>query len=250
LQVQDAVTGGGSAVIAGGTIAFDAATSVTVTFDNGAAGTSYGLLLLFDPAHFTGDISGFAGTAPDLAHSDGIDVIGINFNSAQFSDSYDASTGLLTLSDGADSDTLQFADFKGDISNFHFAEDANGTGTLITDPPGLEKQTTASPVDGEQPAPQLNQNASTAIGSADGDHFVFAPGIGADTVTNFNWQQDTIELDHFANAQTMQELQSLITSDAHGDAVINLGHNDSVTLAGVATSQVQQMLQAGHILLH
>jgi hypothetical protein len=103
LQVQDLVTGG-SAVIAGGIMQFDAATSIAVTFDNGTAGTSYGLLMLIDPSHFTGNISGFAGTAPDLTHSDGIDVIGLNFNSGQFSDSYDSSTGSLTLSDGTNTE--------------------------------------------------------------------------------------------------------------------------------------------------
>lgn len=254
LQVQDAVTGG-TAVIAGGTIVFDAASSIAVTFDNGSTGTTYGVLILIDPSHFTGDISGFTGTAPDLAHSDGIDVVGINFNSAQFSDSYDASTGILTLSDGTDTDTLQFVGFKGDIDNFHFADDANGTGTLVTDPPGLEKSATVSPVssgttEGQQSGAQLEQNASVSIGGPDGDHFVFAPGIGAENVTNFNTQQDTIELDHFTNPQTIQELQSLITTDTHGDAVINLGHNDSVTLDGVTTQQLQQVIQTGHVLLH
>ena len=101
-----------------------------------------------------------------------------------------------------------------------------------------------------RPGAQLEQNASVSIGGADGDHFVFAPGIGAENVTNFNTQQDTIELDHFSNAQTIQELQSLITTDTHGDAVINLGHNDSVTLDGVTTQQLQQGIQAGHVLLH
>jgi hypothetical protein len=45
-------------------------------------------------------------------------------------------------------------------------------------------------------------------------------------------------------------LQSLITSDAHGDAVINLGHNDSMTLANVTTPQLQQAILAGHVVLH
>ena len=76
------------------------------------------------------------------------------------------------------------------------------------------------------------------------------PGIGTETVTNFNWQQDTIELDQFAAAQTVQELQSLITTDTHGDAVINLGHNDSITLTGTTTTELQQAIQAGHVLLH
>jgi hypothetical protein len=79
---------------------------------------------------------------------------------------------------------------------------------------------------------------------------VFTPGIGADTVANFNLQQDTIELDHFADVQTIQELQSLVTTDARGDAVIDLGHNDSITLQGVSTPQLQNAIQEGHVLLH
>ena len=59
-----------------------------------------------------------------------------------------------------------------------------------------------------------------------------------------------IELDQFANAQTVQELQSLITPDAHGNAVIDFGHHDSVTLTGVTTPELQQAIQAGHVLLH
>ncbi len=94
------------------------------------------------------------------------------------------------------------------------------------------------------------QTVSVTVGGPGNDNFVFHPGIGADTITNFNPQQDTIELDHFADAQTVQELQSLITTDAHGDAVINLGHNDSITLAGVTPAQMQQVIQAGHVLLH
>ena len=268
LQVLDAVTGDGSAVIAGGTMEFDAAAKIAVTFNNGAGGTNYGLLILIDPSHFTGDISGFAGTAGDLAHSDGIDVIGINLNSGQFSDSYDSSTGILTLSDGTNTEALEFVDFKGDINNFHFAEDANGTGTLITDPPGLTNSATVSVVSPDTTNRATTQTSNSNLSTTNneittefgpntsvtvnpgGDHFVFNPGIGAETVANFNWQQDTIELDQFTNAQTTEELQSLIASDAHGDAVIQLGHNDSIVLSGVTTSELQQVIQAGHVLLH
>jgi len=45
-------------------------------------------------------------------------------------------------------------------------------------------------------------------------------------------------------------LQSLITTDVHGDAVLNLGHDDSITFAGTTAAQVQQFIQAGHVLLH
>jgi hypothetical protein len=74
--------------------------------------------------------------------------------------------------------------------------------------------------------------------------------MGADIIVNFDPQQDTIELEHLASAQTTQQLQSLVTSDTHGDAVINLGHNDSITVAGETPTQLQQLIQAGHVLLH
>ena len=104
--------------------------------------------------------------------------------------------------------------------------------------------------DAQNPAENTAQTVSVTIGGPGNDNFVFAPGLGADTITNFNAQQDTLELDHFANVQTAQELQALISTDAHGDAVINLGHNDSVTLAGVTDAQLQHIIQAGHVLLH
>jgi hypothetical protein len=104
--------------------------------------------------------------------------------------------------------------------------------------------------DAHNAAVSATQTVSVSIGGAGNDNFVFAPGVGADTVVNFNAQQDTIELDHFAQAQTVQELQSLITTDAHGDAVINLGHNDSITFANTTTVQLQQAIHAGHVLFH
>jgi Ca2+-binding RTX toxin-like protein len=114
----------------------------------------------------------------------------------------------------------------------------------------LTQSYAVSVADAQNPAVNLNQTVSVTIGGPGNDNFVFAPGIGEDTITNFNPQQDTIELDHFANAQTVQELQALITTDVHGDAVINLGHNDSITLANVTTPQLLQAIQASHVLLH
>jgi len=312
LEVVDAVTGG-AAVIAGGTLQLDAASNVAVTFDNGAGGTAYGILTLGDPSQFAGDISGFAGTGPDAAHSDAIDLVGINVHSDHFSDTYDSSTGVLTVTDGVNTDSLKFAGFTGNADSFDFTADASGTGTLITDSPPTgdsasdthdtsftadqfnnlvadAQQSTVgiSPtasvtvggpggdhfvfavetlsdtltaraltdhsnnlgVDAQQPTAEISQTAPVTIGGPGGDHFVFAPGFGAETATNFNAQQDTIELDHFSNVQTVQELQSLITTDAHGDALINLGHNDSITFADTTPTQLQQAIQTGHVLLH
>ena len=51
-----------------------------------------------------------------------------------------------------------------------------------------------------------SQTISTTIGGLCDDNFVFQPGIGADTIVNFNPQQDSIELDHFANANNYNRL--------------------------------------------
>ena len=75
----------------------------------------------------------------------------------------------------------------------------------------------------------MSETTSVSIGGSGNDQFIFHPGVGADTMVNFNPQKDIIELNHFADAQTMEQLSSLITSDAHGNAMIELGHNDGVT---------------------
>ena len=74
--------------------------------------------------------------------------------------------------------------------------------------------------DAQRPADNVNQTVSVSIGGPGNDNFVFAPGVGADTIINFNPTADTIELDHFANLQNTQQLAALIATDAHGDAVI------------------------------
>jgi VCBS repeat-containing protein len=104
--------------------------------------------------------------------------------------------------------------------------------------------------DAQNPAMNVTQTVAVTVGGPENDNFVFKPGLGADTIIGFNQTNDTIELDHFANAQTVQQLESLITSDAHGDAVIALGNHDSITLAGVNAAQLHQLAQSGHVILH
>lgn len=311
LQVDDPITGSGSAVVAGGTVAFEQDSSINVTFDNGQSSTSYGELVLGNASGFSGQIIGFGGTAPDPAHSDAIDLIGMNYGSCTFSEAQSGSADVLTVSDGSNVANLTFDNFNGALC---FAPDGNG-GTVITDPPAASSSVTeavisvpdiesnnaytesvkpdgsnyvgdvslgsvtqsdgsasvdfgfslsndqinlapgqsltqsysVSLVDAQNPGADVNQTVSVSIGGPGDDNFVFQPGIGAETILNFNPQQDTIELDHFANVQTVQ---SLITTDVHGDALINLGHNDSVTLVGVTPAELQQVAQAGHVLLH
>jgi hypothetical protein len=100
-----------------------------------------------------------------------------------------------------------------------------------------------SVTDPQNPATGMQQTVSVSIGGPGNDNFVFAPGIGADTIVNFNPQHDTIELDGFNNIQSVQQLASLITNDAHGDAVVDLGHNDSITLPGMSPAELHAVLQ-------
>jgi hypothetical protein len=227
LQILDPVTGSGNAIIANGTLIFDAPSNMNVIFNNGPNGTTYGELVLGDASGFSGQISGFAGTAPSAAHSDAIDLAGINYDSSAFSETDNASKGLLTVTDGTHAASLTFVNFDG---TFSFASDERG-GTLLTDPLASRSGNVAASID------------------AGNDTFVFKPGIGADTIFNFNPQTDSIELDHFTNIQSIQQLGSLITTDAHSDAVIELGHNDSITVPGTTANYLQAHLQ-GLVHLH
>jgi hypothetical protein len=325
VDIYDPPAAADATIAAGASLDLSTPSSENVTF---AGGT--GALVLNDPESFSGQIIDFTGTAPNAAHSDTVDLVGINYDSSQFADTYNSATGLLTVTDGTHSASITFDDFNATLD---FASDGDG-GTLITDPPStgsasepsvlstvastatadgvsgdialadsdaasglsagftpdgsnylgsfsldtptesngnvsvgfefmapndqinlapgetLTQSYNVTVADAQNPAENLNQTISVTIGGPGNDNFVFAPGIGADTITNFNPQHDTIELDHFAAAQTVQELQSLITTDVHGDAVINLGHNDSITVAGVNVPELQQIIQAGHVLLH
>ena len=223
LQIDNPVIGSGSALIEGGTLILGAQSDVSVTFDNGAGTPVYGVLVLDNASGFSGQIAGFTGTAPDTAHSDAIDLVGINFDSSNFSETYDASMGVLTVTDGSQSASLTFVDFNG---TFKFASDGHG-GTLITDPPATSCSAT-----------------SVSVGGCGNDSFVFHPGEGAKTLANFNPLADNIELDHFANIQNVQELASLITTDAHGGAFIHLGHSDSIDIPGVTAGYLQAHLQS------
>jgi hypothetical protein len=177
--------------------------------------------VLKDGSEFAGHISGFSGTAPDVAHSDAIDLLGINYNSSDFREAYDETTGALGVNDGAHSVTLTFNNFAG---TFGFASDGHD-GVLITDRPAVS-------------------SSSVSIGGQGNDTFVFNLGTGAETINNFNAQTDVIELDHSANVHSVQQLLSLVTTDTHGEAFIDLGHNDSIAIPGVAASYLQAHLQS------
>jgi hypothetical protein len=170
-------------------------------------------------------------------------------------------SGTITFADTASSgpQTVSFmsegANYLGDFSLDQLATSDNGTsvgfqfsldGDQISIPSNkaLIQSYDVNITDAQNPAANLQQTVSVSIGGSGNDNFVFHPGIGADTIVNFNPQQDTIELDNFANVQTVQQLQSLVTADAHGDAFIDLGHQDSIAFAGTTPAQLQVVLQS------
>jgi len=108
----------------------------------------------------------------------------------------------------------------------------------------LTQSYSVSLVDPQNPTANLEQTVSVSIGGPGNDNFVFHPGIGADTIINFDPHQDTIELDNFTNLQALQQLQSIVTPDIHGNAFIDLGHGDSITFAGTTAAQLQAVLQS------
>jgi hypothetical protein len=153
----------------------------------------------------------------------------------------------------SESVTAEGANYIGSLSVQPVSE-SNGSGSVgwtfdlgndqINLAPGqtLTQSYDVAVTDAQNPAMSVNQTVSVSIGGPGNDNFVFAPGVGADTIVNFNPTADTIELDNFANVQNVQQLASLITTDAHGDAVIELGHNDSITIPGVTANYLQAHL--------
>ena len=143
-------------VIADGvTTTISSSSSDTVSFTS-----STGSLVLNNPEGFTGQIMGFTGTAPDAAHSDTIDLVGINYNSSHFTKSYNSLTGLLTVTDGTNSANITFDNFNATLD---FTSDGNG-GTLITDPP-----TKGSAADASEPSSVASENGHVALPIEDAD---------------------------------------------------------------------------------
>ncbi len=215
---------GGTAIVQGGKLEFDAASSVDVTFDN--SGGHYGELILADVKGFSGTICGFNGQqseCPSLLTSDEIDLLGVAACNVCFSEGTDGDAIITIMNSHTVLATLTIDNF--DFRNLEKASDGHG-GTIIFDPPA-----------------SANTGPSVSIGGAGNDTFVFHPGEGSQTVNNFDPLHDTIELDHFANVQNVQELAAAITPDVHGNAVLELGHGDSIAIPGVSATFLQQNLQ-------
>ena len=73
----------------------------------------------------------------------------------------------------------------------------------------------------------------TLTGSGANDLFVFAQPIGKDVVYNFNAGSDKIDLIGFDGIASFSDIQTNLSEDADGNAVITLGNGQSITLIGV-----------------
>jgi len=200
---------------------------------------------------------GFTGTAPNLAHSDAIDLVG--FDAADTTVSASTAGGITTLTvtdssgDGL-SATLKLVGTYS-TSDFVVASDGDG-GTDIFDPPvtGQTSGTSAPPVAGATSGTsatlgfalgndQINLDPgqietksydgplggrgpggkpTVSLGGPGNDNFIFHPALGADT-GSFNPPAHTTEYGHFTSPED-QHWSSLIKQDAmefvHSDGIM------------------------------
>ena len=230
---------------------FDASTTASTAGGFNSA-TDTTTLTVTDPGHTTeqltlaGNFSGSTWTVTENSSNTGVDIVDPPATTVASADT----GGSLTITDGAAAPATAIqvdpntpvvdavTNVDGSISDFMLGNDQ------INLAPGQTVTDTHNDVTAPDPAyPGATVNTvSVTVGGPGNDNFVFAPGVGADTITNFNPQADTIELNHFANVQNTQQLAAAITTDAHGDAVLELGHSDSITIPGVTATYLQQHL--------
>jgi hypothetical protein len=257
-------------VAAAGTLTIDAPSSDTVTF----AGST-GTLVIDQPNTFSGQIENFTGTAPNAADSDVIDLVGINYNSGDFTYSYNATTGVLTVSDGTNTATLTFVNFTG---TFQFASDGDG-GTDVFDPPAANSSSSSNSINQDQdhfifhpgsdngavqhggtdiyePSTANSPGSSVKlsqgqidIGGSGKDQFIFQPGMGSGAASNVDPQRESIPIDHFSTPESTQQLTALLTTDVHGVDFFDPGHADSNLPGGWTAAQFHQLIQ-GAVHLH
>lgn len=105
----------------------------------------------------------------------------------------------------------------------------------------------------DQTNPAANQTISVSVGGDGKDQFVFdmnSNGAGTHAMVNFStasangtYTGDVIELDNFTNAQNaplqLADVLAHLTQDSHGNAVVDLGHGDSISFQGVTAATVQ-----------
>ncbi|MGA9457751.1 MAG: hypothetical protein WBV43_20035 [Pseudolabrys sp.] len=215
ITIEGTVTGSGGALISGGILEFFAASSIDVTFTDGSLDT----LVLDNPAAFTGQIFGFAGSSSQ--DSDLIDLKGIAFDAGTSWTYYDSdgsdTGGTLTIYENIEGtatavDSIRFGNGDYTTKSFVLTGDGSG-GVLVADPA----------TSGSGTVIDAGNGGNTLTGTAASDTFVFKaitdsqPGAGNfDTITNFTHNSDHIDLTAIAGANAVQgPVDAANTADAH-----------------------------------
>jgi hypothetical protein len=185
------------------------------------------------------------------------DLVGINYGSALFAETYNSQTGLLTVTDGTHTASITFDNFNATLD---FASDGNG-GTLITDPP-------ANPTSGKETVQwgmnfnddrsgldQRQDSANTHTGDRNsvwvsGDNFVFHPNLGEEHIGVSSHGQIAEEVQNTAGTQMTQQLAALVTPEALHEMFVDLVHTDHAGAPStIGIAQWHQMI-SGAIHLH
>ena len=236
-----------------------------MTFDRRQPARSSSTIRRASPAR----LSDLPERAPDAAHSDTIDLVGINYD---LSGSSRKRTILRrvssTVTDGTNTASITFDDFNATLD---FASDGNG-GTLITDPPasGSSGATSIARADwgmkfGDDKFAFASGQATDQSGDAAGpdgakatlvalhsgsDTFVFHSELNAETGGGLDRNVIAEELQNHPNSQLAQQLTALVTPEAHHQAYMDLFHNDNIVLpSGIPPAQWHETV-AGAFHLH
>lgn len=90
----------------------------------------------------------------------------------------------------------------------------------------------------------VTQQIDVSVGTTHTDNFVFRPGFGTDVITNFTTSGNAVDhVDLSAFHLSGTNLLQMLHENSHHDAVLDLGHGDSITFAGVTAEHVQPLLQ-------
>ena len=98
---------------------------------------------------------------------------------------------------------------------------------------------------GNGPDVMIGGNGDILTGGNGPDTILFRPGFGPNTITDFDVSNDVIQFD-----KSIFQLVSAIaahTLESAAGAVINDGHGDSVTLAGVSAAQLSANPSVFHL---
>jgi Ca2+-binding RTX toxin-like protein len=87
------------------------------------------------------------------------------------------------------------------------------------------------------------------IGGTSKDTFAFKPNFGNDTIKNFDFNNDSVQLDKaiFGTSVSISTILTSHTHDVGGNAVIFDAAGDSITFTGVNTATLQQHQGAFHL---